>query len=328
MIRFLKSNSRKIIILSSISFLIFIIVFLCLLLLENRNEAIFKNEDVKVAVEQFLNDKNITLKDVKDIEVLRLENVDLSEGFEDLALFNNLKELYIYRCNVESIDDLMIPESVNLLDVSFNRIEAIPLIENLNGKAIDTLILDNNPINKINTESSVLKKVKFLSLNSCKLKGKIKFGYLPELEVLSLEGNALEEIYGELPKIKKLSLKSNNLDSIYDISIRGNLVELNIAENCLKDLEGIEGLRALEKIDIRENLISEVSILKILKNLNTVYLDRYIDRKDLDFMKNTWKDGDVYTKQYMLKNRYNLELQVKGEQEILTTDNVAKVNDE
>jgi Leucine-rich repeat (LRR) protein len=89
------------------------------------------------------------------------------------------------------------------------------------------------------------------------------FPYLTSLTHLDLSSNlfvAIPSGLGTLHNLLSLSLADNLIDSVVGINLNlGQVLFLNLAHNRLESLCGLERLLAVEKVDIRDNLLEETA---------------------------------------------------------------------
>lgn len=278
----------------------------------NEDEGIvaeFTNDEFKEAVELSLDDDHLTTKDIENLSVLKLNNVNLDGKLEDLRQFVNLKELYINNCQISSLENIELPSQLQVLDVSYNNISKIIVPKQIeNSNTIKKIIANGNPIVDIDTKSLGLSSISELNLQNCDLVGNIDFGENIQIERLILDDNAITSIEGTLQNLNYLSVKNNDFTSISSLLKYNKLIELYMTGNYLNNISGIEQLSNLETIDIRENMITEVHELENLSKLSSVYMDYGIDRESLEFMSDRWRNGDVETKKYFLQRKYNLDV--------------------
>ncbi|CAB54154.1 Leucine Rich Repeat domain protein [Schizosaccharomyces pombe] len=130
--------------------------------------------------------------------------------------------------------------------------------------------------------SSSWSQLLYLRCSSCKLKSipKNVFLSLQSLVSLDLSGNELTEIpyaLGELPQLCSLNLASNKITgcrTFYHISL-SHLQILVLSRNHLTSLSGLENVPSLEKLDIRDNSITDVVEFRRLVG-NTNFEEAYL----------------------------------------------------
>ncbi|KAF8070203.1 leucine rich repeat domain-containing protein [Lyophyllum atratum] len=104
--------------------------------------------------------------------------------------------------------------------------------------------------------------------------------YLTGLTHLDLSSNLLNAVppgLGALYNLVSLNLADNMIDSVLGIYLNlGQVLTLNIAHNRLESICGLERLGALERVDLRGNLIeesAEVGRLAMLPNIAEVWIE-------------------------------------------------------
>ncbi|KAF9461304.1 hypothetical protein BDZ94DRAFT_1264127 [Collybia nuda] len=104
--------------------------------------------------------------------------------------------------------------------------------------------------------------------------------YLTSLTHLDLSSNLLVSIppgLGGLYNLISLNLSDNMIDSVLGIYLNlGQILSLNLAHNRLETICGLERLSALERVDLRSNLIeesAEIGRLAPLPNITDVWVE-------------------------------------------------------
>ncbi|KAI0930131.1 hypothetical protein AcW1_008894 [Taiwanofungus camphoratus] len=104
--------------------------------------------------------------------------------------------------------------------------------------------------------------------------------YLTTLTHLDLSSNLLVSVPSGLSllyNLISLNLSDNMIDSVLGIyTMLGQVLYLNLSRNRLESICGLERLLALERVDLRENLIeesAEVGRLAMLPNIAEVYVE-------------------------------------------------------
>lgn len=106
------------------------------------------------------------------------------------------------------------------------------------------------------------------------------FLHLTSLTHLDLSSNLLVSVpsgLSALYNLVSLNLADNMIDSVLGIyTMLGQVLQLNLARNRLESICGLERLRALERVDLRNNYIeesAEVGRLATLPNIVEVYIE-------------------------------------------------------
>lgn len=115
------------------------------------------------------------------------------------------------------------------------------------------------------------------------------FKPLVNLVKLNLSNNLLEELpigLDQLVNVKYINFADNYLTSLKNLPTNlTQLITLNFNNNKLQDLNGIENISALEKIDLRRNKLNNINALKPLvllyKNGNTKIDNIYLSQNNL-----------------------------------------------
>jgi len=127
--------------------------------------------------------------------------------------------------------------------------------------------------------------------------------HLTSLTHLDISANLLVSVpsgLGELYNLRTLNLADNLIDSVLGIYLNlGQIISLNLSSNRLESLCGIERLLALERVDLRHNLLeesSEIGRLTALPNLSELWIqgNPLVEIEDgyrITCFNYFWKDG-------------------------------------
>ncbi|KAJ9594368.1 hypothetical protein L9F63_014210 [Diploptera punctata] len=214
--------------------------------------------------------------------LLKLEELDLScNQLEEISsnTFTNmkyLKILFLPNNRLSKLERIMFPNSLTILDISYNYIEEInnEVFDNTND--LQVLNLSNNNISAVNTYTFIsLRSLASLDL-SCNNIGKIddnSFVEMNSLEKLNLSHNELKDLNANanIPSgTEILDLSSNLFTEInaFVFSISG-LQELYLQQNKLKSLE-ININTNIKVLNVSNNQIEKFSITmcQYLENLD------------------------------------------------------------
>ena len=306
-----KKNPVNIIVMSAILMIIAVIITYCITVIINsfsQDQAIvFEDKNLQKAVQESLKDPCITIKEAKEVRKIEIDDHPEITSLEDLKHFTNLEELIITHCNISSLEGLETLSNLTSLDLGSNNISSIQEICNEKHANLTYLCLDENPVRDLPKELSKLNNLTELSLQSCMLSGSFEISNMDTLETVKLGNNSINEIKGNFISLQEVSLNNNCVETISNLTGILNIKILRLSGNPIDSLEGIDKFISLELLDIRRTEIQDISKLKNLKKLNALYLDEDFDRSEVDFLKQNFKNGAVYTKKYILSKRYSLK---------------------
>lgn len=127
--------------------------------------------------------------------------------------------------------------------------------------------------------------------------------HLTSLTHLDISSNLLVSVpsgLGELYNLRTLNLADNLIDSVLGIYLNlGQIISLYLSSNRLESLCGLERLLALERVDLRHNLLeesSEIGRLAALPNLSELWIEGnpFVEIEDgyrITCFNYFWKDG-------------------------------------
>ena len=296
---------------SAILMVIAVTITYCITMMINfflQDQAIiFEDKNLQKAVQESLKDPCITIEDAKKVHKIEIDDHPEITSLKDLKHFTNLEELVIAHCNISSLEGLETLRKLTSLDLGSNNISSIQEICNEKHANLTYLCLDENPVRNLPKEISKLNNLTELSLQSCMLSGSFEISNMNILETVKLGNNSITEIKGNSISLQEVSLNNNCVETISNLTGILNIKILRLSGNPINSLEGIDKFIYLELLDIRRTEIQDISKLRDLKKLNALYLDENFDRSKVDFLKQNFKNGDVYTKKYILSQKYSLK---------------------
>lgn len=189
------------------------------------------------------------IKDISPLKELPLVNVSLcGNPFTDLSPLqdqSSLQELYISETQVTSLDALTECASLWLLDCSYSPISSLQPLADLPIRSLYAADISA-------TNWAVLESLPLQMLYCAHLSPK-DYAHL-----------------NNIPTLRGLSLTYSGIASFHDLSGLYYLDWLDVRNNLLEDLDGLENFTHLTSIDISDNPITDLSPLTEMYGLHSV----------------------------------------------------------
>lgn len=273
----------------------------------------FDNTDLEMSIKNYLGVETITIQDANQIECLEINGAGVLEDLHELKPFKNIKRLYMYNCELSSLDGIQGFLNLERLICNKTQLKDVSALADAQLENLRYLNLNENDIKEFSNIIYNLGALEALFLEDCNLKGEINLGNSNSLTELSLNNNEIEKISAHLPNIKIISVTHNQITNISTFLNFDTLEELWISENPISSIKGISRLAQLELLAIEDTDIEDISELRSISTFNSIYLDRNYDRESIVFMQDNFKNGDMYTKQYILSIRHDLKIRGNGD---------------
>ena len=186
----------------------------------------------------------------RDQSFLNIKNADVDVS--DLKYFTSLYSLELNNTNITSIDDLPAFDlySINL---SNNKLTNIDKLSEY--KKLGNINVSNNNIQDVGK----LKDSAVHNLDISNNSNVSGYSEIKTLTELNLSNNNISELENIDYDLISLNISNNNLESMPIIS---SLYSLDISDNKIKDLNGIENITYLSNLNISGNSINNLSINK------------------------------------------------------------------
>ncbi|MCP5498232.1 MAG: leucine-rich repeat domain-containing protein, partial [Leptospiraceae bacterium] len=223
---------------------------------------------------------------LKNLQKLNISGIQLSELPKSIGKLKKLIELNLSSNGLKDIPDF-ISSLTNLrkLNLSFNSLERISESIAKLSKLTDLdlsmtglneipesichlpglikLDISSNEITSIPNYIGKLKKLSVLNLEGNNVRSiSNAIGNLTDLTELDISNNQVSSLPNSMRKLKnlkKLILSSNSIQDISSLSDLGNLEELSLWENQIKEIpEGITSLKSLQDLNLSENRIEKI----------------------------------------------------------------------
>lgn len=255
----------------------------------------------------------VPLNAFKNLQHLECEDIDPRTllGWDRLA--ESLRSLKIRNSGLQDISDIFISavldDEARSQDSGRSRHRSIPhtILEQPDDHEDDNPSVSNSPMSKLSPLKWAFLKHLFLPDNELTFFPPELIPYLKSLSHLDLSSNLLVSVpagLGELYNLVSLNLTDNLIDSVLGIYQNlGQIFYLNLARNRLDSLCGLERLLALERIDLRNNLLedsAEIGRLAVLPNVSELWVEGnlFVDTEEryrtkcFDYF---WKEGKHIT---------------------------------
>lgn len=255
---------------------------------KEENDKILESDIAKIASDNVPGGKQLNLVN---------KGISNLNGIEIFAKYN-LEWLYLDNNNITDLSPILSLTSLTKLNASNNKISDISALKNLTN--LNTINLTNNNIsdisvlnNKNNLEYLYLNNNKISSLDSLSNINTIKEIYCAENEIEIID-NIIK-----ISNLEKLDVRKNKIKNVLTKLISNKLNYLNLSDNKLLDISGIEK-NNIENLNIKNQNI-ELGIANINENkyvqINLPQIFNMID--------DTYKVEVKNIPNYEFKNNYN-----------------------
>ncbi|KAL1303508.1 hypothetical protein AAFC00_006883 [Neodothiora populina] len=249
-----------------------------------------------------LSNNNIAHLEGAPISIRRL-NVR-SNALSSLTAWSHLMNLQYLDISSNSIDSLAgLSMLIHLREVRAddNQISSLDGVMGLDG--LLKLSVRCNNIDNVDFEGSELKRLEEVDLSGNQLTTFTQAESLPSLFRLNLDDNELQTFASNTPasKLAFLSVQSNQLTS-FDVSNLAALRYLNVDENRLSTVDGLDRLHALDTLSMRRQHTTKLSIF-----------EQVLHTRSLNLSSNAIGHLDL---QHSFHSIQNLELACCGLQEL------------
>lgn len=211
---------------------------------------------------------------------LDLNNMYITKIPKELSELTTLKELNLSHNLISNTDELAKMTSLISIDLSHNKItdltSSVPFLYMMNYRNNPIVVPDVTIVNKgrkavadyfeAKNSISTLSEAVLQKINECKV---------TKSETLSLESSSLKSIPKEIAEftwLKKLNLRNNYIEKIEGLEKLVNLQDLDLSQNRISKIEGLENLLEIKKLQLIENKISKIEGVNQLHKMQEFYL--------------------------------------------------------
>lgn len=261
--------------------ILFSIVFVLCTLLTLCNKSVDKKNTHKTPTEKYVEIDGISY----DYDVF---NLYVSKGVESGEL--------------QTIDTQKVKEVIyigNKNELNPNLICMFPDIRKIK---ISNCVIDELPV------MDDLDNLKVLEISNCNIKDDVNIQAYSVKE-LTLDFSRVSTIQVKLPNVKVLILNYMDLppNLIDSFDACKKVERISLIGSRLDSIELLIRFKDVTALRLLKTETSGFDKLSELKNLNEIYLDDEVDRENVDFMCNNFKNGDMKTRAYFIEKRYKLD---------------------
>ena len=258
------------------------------------------NPQMYDAVMESLNDPVITLEEAANTKSLIIKEHKGLDDLSDLEEFTGLESLTISTCTMDSLDGIENFKHLKTLIVVSTALDASAVTDagltelknlQLTGAHVDDpqRLIDNYP------------DLEILYLRDCSATGTITVKDMPNLTTLELRNdNVTEVVFKNLPNLKEVNFDRLMITDLEGILDTDSIEKLVLTFTPIENIDGISRLENLTEIRLQGTTVSDVSELETMEGFHSIYLDKDFDRSKIEFLRDHFREGDIYTKIYFL----------------------------
>ena len=258
------------------------------------------NPQMYDAVIESTGDPVITLEEAAEIKSLEIKSHKGLDDLTDLEEFTGLESLTINSCTMDSLDGIENFKHLKKLVVITTILDASALVD-ADLQELRFIQITNGRVNDVQRLIDNYPDLEILMLRDTSASGKIEVKHMPNLTKLEIRSDNVTELELEdLPLLTEINLdhtKITDLEGILDIP---SLEKLILTFTDLTNIDGISRLENLTEIRLQGTAVTELSELEQIEGFNSIYLDKLFDRSKIEFLRDHFREGDIYTKIYFL----------------------------
>lgn len=258
------------------------------------------NPQMYDAVIQATGDPVITLEEAAQVKTLLIKGHKGLDDLTDLEEFTGLESLTISNCTMDSLKGIENFKHLKKLLLVSTIMDATPLVD-AGLEELTTIQITNGRIDDVQQLIDNYPNLETLILRDTSASGKIVVKDMPNLGHLEIRSDDVTEVELEnLPMLTEVNfdhLPITDLEGILDID---SIQKLVLTYTDLKDINGISRLKNLQEIRLQGTVVDELDELAEIETFNSIYMDKGFDRSKIEFLRDNFREGDVYTKIYFL----------------------------
>ncbi|MDR0286854.1 MAG: leucine-rich repeat domain-containing protein [Clostridiales bacterium] len=237
---------------------------------------------------------------IKEITYLEIIDDSQVENLSDLKFFTSLEYLKIVNCNVSDISPIVNLKNLIVLDLSGNGISDVTPLGEI--KKLQALAIRENKINNADALGKIQHLIN-LDISFNKIKSVDFIENNKNIEILNAGHNKISTLksLNKLKYLTDLLLDTNKIEDIDFMKNNKTIKVLNISHNHVKDLSPLLTCKAFEELRLYGVKYVDLSPLQKIESFNSIYLSKYFDRSQIDFLIGNFKNADRFSKVYLIE---------------------------
>ena len=287
-----------------ISGIIFIAVSILLIYAAHMRDAAntvsIDNPQTYDAVVESTKDPVITLEEAAEVKSLEFLSHKGLDDLSELEEFTGLEELTISGCTMDSLDGIENFKHLQKLIVISTTLDANALVD-ADLKELKVIQITNGQISDVQKLIDNYPDLEILVLRDTSASGKIVVKDMPFLTRLELRSDDITDLkLDNLPSLTEANFDKTLITDIDGMLGITSIEKLVLTFTPLSDINGISSLNNLKEIRLQGTEVTDLDELSEIDSFNSIYLDKWFDRSRIEFLRDHFREGDIYTKIYFL----------------------------
>lgn len=146
-----------------------------------------------------------------------------------------------------------------------------------------------------------------LELSKCVINNGVRLES-SSVKELCLDYSKVSGLYVDLPQLNVLIMNYMNLTQQFLDSFNSctNVERVSLVGSTLDSIEMLDHFQNISALRLTKTKTTGYDKLSRFSRLNEIYLDDWVDRKNIDFMYTHFKNGDMQTRAYFIEKKYKL----------------------
>ena len=147
-----------------------------------------------------------------------------------------------------------------------------------------------------------------LELSNCVINNNVTLQSY-SIKELTLDHSEVSKLRVDLPQLKVLIMNYMDLTQPFLDSFDSctNIERISLIGSTLDSIELLDQFKNISALRLLKTETTGYDKLNKFSQLNEVYLDDWVDRKNINFMYSHFKNGDMTTRAYFINKKYKLD---------------------